>query len=236
MKKILLFMVACVCFSVCAHAQLVQSSSLVVTKRAMSPVRKGFQSDLRLGVTFGNIGEYIAPEITYTAGYRFGNAFYLGAGAGLSVNARSTKNEGGFVRDTYGVETYHWYIQSAKVAVPVFAHMRVYFLNRRVSPFLDATGGVMFASKGRLIYGENKDMTCTYHRNMGFATLSLGVDYRLNDKRIIYFLFGGKIYGVSVLKANDGGFLNPYTITPSRDISIGARIGAGIYVAVGFTF
>lgn len=123
-------MVACVRFSICAHAQLVQSSSLVVTKRAMSPVQKGFQSDLRLGVTFGNIGEYIAPEITYTAGYRFGNTFYLGAGAGLIVNACSKMDKSCFEKETNNYAKRYWYLPSAMVTVPVFAHMRVYFLNR----------------------------------------------------------------------------------------------------------
>lgn len=236
MKKILLFMVACVCFSICAHAQLVQSSSLVVTKRAMSPVQKGFQSDLRLGVTFGNIGEYIAPEITYTAGYRFGNTFYLGAGAGLIVNACSKMDKSCFEKETNNYAKRYWYLPSAMVTVPVFAHMRVYFLNRRVSPFLDTTGGVMFTSQGRFVYGEDRDLTFTYPRNMGFATLSLGVGYRVDDQKTIYFLFGGKIYGVSALEADDGDFFNPYTITSSKPLSIGARVGAGIYMTVGFVF
>ena len=94
----------------------------------------------------------------------------------------------------------------------------------------------MFTSQGRFVYGEYRDLTFTYPRNMGFATLSLGVGYRVDDQKTIYFLFGGKIYGVSALEADDGDFFNPYTITSSKPLSIGARVGAGVYMTVGFVF
>lgn len=49
MKKLLLS-AALVLLCASGYAQLVQTSSLIVTKKALEPVKRGYQSDIRLGV------------------------------------------------------------------------------------------------------------------------------------------------------------------------------------------
>lgn len=128
-------------------------------------------------------------------------------------------------------------IPSAKVTVPVFAQIRVYFLKKRVSPFIDATGGAMITGKGEVAYGEELDMTASYGRTMGYGTLSLGFNYRMTDKSSMYLLIGGRIHGVRVMQADES--FNPFTLTPTNkpsSLNIGTRMGGGMYAAIGFTF
>lgn len=233
MKKLFLTAVlALLCAS--GYAQLIQSSSLIVTKKALEPVKRGYQSDIRLGVYCLGYHNQTTIEATYAGGYRFGNALFLGAGVGVNYNTWW----GQYIMDDgrrHGNKQFC--IPSAEITVPVFAQIRVYFLKKRVSPFIDATGGAMITSKGEVVYGESRNMTAEYGRTMGYGTLSLGVNCRMTNKSSMYLLVGGRMHGVRVMQANVD--FNPFNLTPTNkpsSLNIGTRIGGGMYAAIGFTF
>lgn len=235
MKKLLLTAaLALSCAS--GYAQMVQTSALIVTKKALEPVKRGYQSDIRLGVYCLGFHDQTTIEATYAGGYRFGNALFIGAGVGVNYNTWS----GQYIEtDGYGtgIGKNQFSIPSAKVTVPVFAQIRVYFLKKRVSPFIDATGGAMIAGKGEVVYGERLDMAAKYGRTMGYGTLSLGFNYRMTSKSSMYLLVGGRMHGVRVMQADES--FNPFTITPTNkpsSLNIGTRMGGGMYAAIGFTF
>lgn len=223
---------------VCAggYAQITSSSSLVITKKALDPVKRGYQSDVRLGTcyTFDSYDSYgkTSIEATYTGGYRFGNTLYLGAGVGLNYNTRS----GNFIQDEGCFD--NWFnISPAKLTVPLFAQARVYFSKNRISPFVDATAGAMIAGKSEITYGAGRSMAARYGRTLGFGTLSVGVNCRMTDKTSMYLLVGGKLYGVRVLQADEPFY--PFDLTPENlpaSLNIGTRTDGGLYVALGFTF
>lgn len=229
MKKLLFTaLLALICAS--GYAQLVQSSSLIVTKKALDPVARGFQSDVRLGIYCLGYHDQTTIEATYAGGYRFGNTLFLGAGVGVNYNTWS----GQYVdTDAYQYRK-HFDIPSAKITVPVFAQVRVYFLKKRVSPFVDATGGVMITGKGEVLYGEYGEKTAKFGRSMGYGTLSLGVNYRITNKSSMYLLVGGRLHGVRVMQADES--FNPHDKNLPSSLNIGSRVGGGLYAAIGFTF
>lgn len=221
---------------VCAggYAQITSSSSLVITKKALDPVKRGYQSDVRLATcpTFGPYDK-TSIEATYTGGYRFGNTLYLGAGVGLNYNTRS----GDFIEQAGGSFKSRFNISPAKLTVPLFAQARVYFSKNRISPFVDATAGAMIAGKSEITYGAGRSMAARYGRTLGFGTLSVGVNCRMTDKTSMYLLVGGKLYGVRVLQADEPFY--PFDLTPENlpaSLNIGTRTDGGLYVALGFTF
>lgn len=236
MKKLFLTAaLALLCAS--SYAQLIQSSSLIVTKKTIEPVKRGYQSDIRLSLLCFGEPDQTTTEITYAGGYRFGNALFLGAGVGVNYNAwsgqyvdpKSNHGDGGY-SSAYD-------IPSAEITVPVFAQVRVYFLKKRVSPFIDATGGAMITSKGEIVYGKNNDMTAKYGRTTGYGTLSLGVNCRMVKKSSIYLLVGGKMYGSRILRASSPFEPNDLTAdNKPSSLGIGTYYAYGIYGAIGFTF
>ncbi len=242
MKKLLLS-AALVLLCASGYAQLVQTSSLIVTKKTpkpkktLEPVKRGYQSDVRIGVyccMLSHESTQTTIEATYAGGYRFGNTLFIGAGAGVNTNTWSGQHI-----DLDGkYESTRFYISSARITVPVFAQIRAYFLKKRVSPFIDATGGAMITSNGEIAYGEYSNrMTAKYGRTTGYGTLSLGVNYRMTDKSAMYLLVGGKIYGVRAMQADE--WFYPYDLTPNdmpSSLNIGTCIDYGMYAAIGFTF
>lgn len=229
MKKLLFTaLLALICAS--GSAQIVQSSSLIVTKKALAPVARGFQSDVRLGVYCLGYHDQTTVEATYAAGYRFGNTLFLGAGVGVNYNTWS----GQYVDTDAGQSRKYFDIPSAKITVPVFAQVRVYFLKKRVSPFVDATGGVMLTGKGEVLYGEYGEKSAKFGRSMGYGTLSLGANYRMTDRSSMYLLVGGRLHGVRAMQADEPFY--PFDAELPSSLNIGNRVGGGLYAAIGFTF
>lgn len=239
--KRFLFAAALLLSSVSGYAQLVQSSSLIVTKKALDPVARGYQSDVRIGVMSLGYHGQTTIEATYAGGYRFGNTLYIGAGVGVNYNTWS----GQYVEPEHYGKHKQFGIPSAKITVPLFAQIRVYFLKSRISPFVDATGGVMLTSGGEVGYGyrgyyegseyrDEYEKTAKYGRSMGYGTLSLGVNYRMTDKSSVYLLVGGRLYGARVMQA-DEEFYHDVSPLPSS-LNIGTRTSGGFYAAIGFTF
>ncbi len=160
-----------------ASAQLIQSSALITTKRKLPEIKAGYEQsiDLSYGTLMSYPHSYISA--TYIGGYRFDHRFFLGAGAG--VNLAIARNSESIGKET--TET------SNLLNIPLYAHFRTYFLNRRCTPFIGISLGALLSTPryATLALGKAKYGTCGLLLNP-----QVGVNYRMNEKSSIYFAVG----------------------------------------------
>lgn len=177
MKKILLTLLfAATTFG--SHAQLVQSSSLIVTKQKLPAVARGYQQsidagyDARLSVA-GN--DFF--NLNYIGGFRFNETFFLGAGTGLNfkLNNPAFEHENDYPMKLNAVN------------IPLYVHFRAYFLKERITPFFALSLGGRFSTKRtlELPLGEVKYNTCGLLLNP-----QVGVNVRTSAKNSVYVAVG----------------------------------------------
>lgn len=178
MKRILLAAALVLCtFS--ASAQIISSSSLVVTRAKLPDVKRGYQQSVDLSYN-AQIDEKFGSsvDINYIGGMRFNNTFFLGLGTGASIDI--TKKD-----DVIGVPDTPMPVNTLNI--PLYAHFRVYLLNKRCTPFLALSAGGRFSTKRSfdLELGEVKYSTIGLYLNP-----MIGVAYRMTAKSDFYFSVG----------------------------------------------
>lgn len=227
MKKSL-FLLVCVSLclsSVAVHGQLVQSSSLITTVEKLQPVKRGYQSNIQFSIAATNPqGRSLDLSLSYIGGFRFNNMFYLGAGA--EVEYAATKGNAEFGGD---------YMDQPDIFLPVFAHFRVYFLKKRVSPFFALSGGYVFGIPNKKEFKYNEDKQVKYNCGSLFVEPILGVNARVTHKTSLYFSVSYRIYGQprmqnAVRERNEDGVL----LFKSFDIK--SKTGGALRLNIGVTF
>lgn len=154
-----------------------------------------FQSSLDLGMQLHN-GDYysFAPSISYTAGYRGGEFFFVGLGAGVSFVADSNF----YPFESNNSDEYRFYIDyhtegesklalpQSKFSLPIFLQMRAYITDNRVRPFfLLSLGGRL--SKGQCVeiyehvFGAHTN-SIEYKTSSLFAEPMIGFNFELTRK------------------------------------------------------
>lgn len=212
MKKLLLTLL-CAATAFGSHAQLVQSSSLIVTKQKLPAVARGYQQSVDAGY---NVQLSIAGNdlfgLNYIGGFRFNDTFFLGAGTGLNFRL----NHPAFERDN------GYPMKLNAVHIPLYAHFRAYLLKERIAPFLALSLGGRLSTKRTfdLDLGEVKYGTCGLLLNP-----QVGVNVRTSPKGSAYLALGFCGHTMPVL---DG--------ISSSAASFRSEFQYGIDVHVGFTF
>lgn len=103
-------------------------------------------------------GEMSGARLSAAYGAQLNNKFFLGGGAGFCLAA-------------------DWY--SDHISIPVFADLRVDFLEKKISPFMELRAGVDIASEGASGFYGNFSFGCRLKRfsaSVGIESLK-GQDY-----------------------------------------------------------
>ena len=180
MKKLLLTLLfAATAFS--SHAQLVQSSSLIVTKQKLPAVARGYQQSVDAGYSaLLSIAGNDLFSLNYIGGFRFDDTFFLGAGTGLNFRL----NPPAFDRGN------GYPMKLNAVNIPLYVHFRAYFLKERITPFFALSFGGRLSTKrtfelDQLDLGELKYNTCGLIFNP-----QVGVNLRTSAKGNVYLAIG----------------------------------------------
>ncbi len=212
MKKFL-FTFVFMLVALSGYSQLVQSSSLVVTRKALDPVKRGWQQSIeasyqtQMSLTGGDM-----LGLNYIGGYRFNNALFLGFGVGLDfkINEALPKKVDNLILDINTVN------------IPLYIHLRAYFLKMRVSPFFALSVGGRLSTKHKfaLELGDVKYNTCGLLLNP-----QLGINFRTSNKGNFYIAAGCGVHTMPTLDEVN-----------NISISTKSKLQYGINVRAGFTF
>ena len=233
MRKVL-FITLLLFASVSAFGQMVSSSSLVVTKtkKQLPEVKPGYEQSIDVAYSQFFNGE-IGIDLNYIGGWRFNRMFYAGLGTGLYFDASYTGSD--FASNFYG----YGILDMHTINIPVFAHGKVYFTQKRYMPFIGLSIGGTFSSPkdGRAsyeytIYNDNGNYEWKENRfPFSYGTCrfllnpTVGVDYRINADMDIYLSLGYR------------GMTQPIVTGLTRySISIGQDFVGAIDFHIGFTF
>ncbi|MDE5623300.1 MAG: hypothetical protein K2I62_01530 [Alistipes sp.] len=212
MKKMLLTLLFAATAFGC-HAQLVQSSSLIVTKQKLPAVKRGYQQSVDAGYNAQlSIGGNDLFGLNYIGGFRFNDTFFLGAGTGLNfkLNNPASEHENGCP------------MRLNAVNIPLYGHFRAYFLKERITPFFALSLGGRFSTK-RTLYlplGEVKYNTCGLLFNP-----QVGVNVRTSAKGNVYLAVG--FCGQTMPALEDASY---------STASVKSKFQYGIDAHIGFTF
>lgn len=211
-KTVVLFLL--LALPLTSFAQMVSSSSLVVTRQKLPPVKAGLQHSVELGYADGD--QYSNIAASYVIGYRFNNTFFLGGGVGFGYNMGDTSNK------TYNQYLY-WEegetLNIKAIEIPVFVNMKVYFLKARCTPFFGLSAGAAFSAKNTatLEFGDVK-----YSTIGAIVVPSLGVNCRISAKHSLYV--AGKVRMRTIPTAKSFNATDLTTGT-AAEFSYGASIG-----------
>lgn len=213
-----------VCFAfvavVYAAGQIVSSSSLVVTKAALPDVKPGYEQSIDLSYTqfFNSEG---GIDVNYIGGWRFNRMFYAGLGTGLYFDATDV----GYWR----LPDKGLLLDMPLVSIPLYAHGKVYFTQKRWMPFFGLSVGGIFstpiAGEAGYSYMWDDRFPFSYGTCRFLLNPMVGVDYRINADMDLYFSLGYR------------GMTRPYVADLTRyDITVGQQFIGAIDLHVGFTF
>ena len=191
--------------------------------------KKGYQQEVSFAYSYFKASyyfDYNFPQLrqlnfNYIGGYRFNHYFYAGIGTGLdfaaSYNFRPLAIQGfNFVADSRYHEKgdyitndrYRMYLSILpvqKVSIPLYVHLRSYFMKTKWSPFLAFSAGVRFSAPKKVdIHEYNKEYsngryyskigdyirTEKYGAVTGLFEVMPGVNYQYNKNLGFNFQFG----------------------------------------------
>lgn len=210
-KTVILFLL--LALPLASFAQMVSSSSLVVTRQKLPPVKAGLQHSVELGSAYGDPSNIAA---SYVIGYRFNNTFFLGGGVGFCYNLDVDNSWKWNYQNSYK----ELYIRN--IEIPVFVNMKVYFLKTRCTPFFGLSAGAAFSAKNTatLEFGDVK-----YSTIGAIAVPSLGVNYRISAKHSLYV--AGKVRMRTIPTAKS---------VNATDLTTGTTAEFSYGASIGFTF
>ena len=219
MKRIVFIVCFVLAAVVYAAGQIVSSSSLVVTKTALL---EGYEQSIELSYTqFFNAEGGI--DINYIGGWRFNRMFYAGLGTGLYLDVTDV---GGapWGLAPYNLQYHKSLLDMPLVSIPLYAHGRVYFTQKRWMPFAGlSVGGVLSTPIDDNVEYLNKRLaynTCRFMLNP-----MVGMNYQINADMDLYFSLGYR------------GMTRPYVADLTQyDITVGQQFIGAIDLHVGFTF
>ena len=143
--------------------------------------QKGFASMVDIAYNMVFLTPMTSIGVTYTAGYKFNNHLYLGAGTGLNYNLEGKVSESS-VKSYYSNS-----LNPHAISIPIFAYFRANLINRRCSPFVALVAGGNLSPKQIL----RLDWLDVKYRTSGlFANPQIGLNLRTNTKNSLYFAVG----------------------------------------------
>ncbi len=210
MKKIVVFLMA-ICLSLAANAQLVSSSSLIVTKNAFPGIQPGWRSNIECNYKVG-IDDYFYVGADYSFGYRFNKSFYLGIQAGMDYALE--------VEDYYSVIAPDAELYPSAINFPLCVDIRYFFPINRVFPFVQLNAGARLAPNKTAKYNLKE---VEYGTSGILINPKLGLAYRITAKTDIYFSVGYCIQSrskVGNIKGSIIEFSNPFYSSLSAHVGI----------------
>ena len=158
-------------------------------------------------------------NFNYVGGFRFNHYFFAGIGTGLDFGAGYnfkplTFDDGYMVLDSQGFKTgdqfYTYYGNSfgelpiQKVSIPLYVHLRAYFMKTKWAPFLAFSAGMRISASKKLdIYHLNEEYYYGYRYTIGdyirtekygavtgMFEVMPGVNYQYSNKLGFNFQFG----------------------------------------------
>lgn len=163
-----------------ADAQLISSSSIVVTREKLPDVKRGYQQSVDLSYNsqidkkFGS-----SIDINYIGGFRFNNTFFLGLGTGLNLDVTD--------KSIPDIPYEDMHLPVNLVNIPVYAHFRAYFLKTRWTPFFALSVGGRFSASRDL----DLELGKVQYSTIGvLLNPQIGVNYRTGAKGNIYLSVG----------------------------------------------
>ena len=203
MKRIIMIIAALALLPLVSEAQIVikksqdknmsSVSATVVKKNVIYKERKlynakvGFQQFVELSPKNVFDSAYGHTGINYIGGWRFNNWIYAGVGTGLEFAHNFAKGAKDFIGSD--IVTYkYWdddYILSGdidadnygcfnRVSIPLYLHLRAYYMRTKWAPYSSVSFGGRLAPKDSGVYFD----------------FSTGVDWRINDDYHAYFSLG----------------------------------------------
>ena len=203
------------------NAQLISSSSLVITKAKLPPVESGYEQSVDASYAMMMTGaNNLEANISYIGGYRFNGHIFLGAGIGISI-MDSVKES----YETHSVVTggNGDCLSCPLVNIPLYVHFKAYFLKSRVSPLFALSAGGRLSAKKE--FGMETGENIRYGTMGLYVNPSVGVNYRVSEKNSLYFSVGLK--GTTVPSVNA---IELQTLTVKR------KFAYGVDWHLGFTF
>lgn len=161
-------------------------------------VKRGFEQEINLAYSYIDfLTNHV--NLNYIAGYRFNHFLYVGVGTGLDFGC--SNNYKPFVNTikwgTYEDKGnyYHDGFEDApvqKVAIPLYAHFKAYFMKTRWAPFLAFSAGARFsaAKKAEVFYWDEHLRTEKYGAVTGMFEILPGVSFKYNEKYAFNLQFG----------------------------------------------
>lgn len=173
MKRIIVISLLCILSgSFATYAQnrggTVTASSMVVTRTKL-PSNIRWQNSIE-----ATVSDFYS--LSYVGGWRFSNSLFFGFGTGLQIFPNLLhwdRYENLDMEELQKLDKDKYYSPS-RIALPIYAHVKLRFLKTKVSPYLAASGGLIVGSSG------SKDVTGVY-----YADCFVGVDFKLNNKSSI---------------------------------------------------
>lgn len=224
MKRIVFIVCFVLAAVVYAAGQIVSSSSLVVTKTALL---EGYEQSIELSYTqFFNAEGGI--DINYIGGWRFNRMFYAGLGTGSYLDV-TNKGVSPWRLAPYNLQHHKSLLDMPLVSIPLYAHGRVYFTQKRWMPFVGLSVGGIFSTPiaGEAGYSLDgwKIIPFSYGTCRFMVNPMVGVDYRINADMDLYFSLGYR------------GMTRPYVADLTQyDITVGQQFIGAVDLHVGFTF
>lgn len=191
------------------EAQLAKKQETIAKWKEAS--LKGYRSYVEASGAIDSYALTLGGGLHYIGGYHFNNCIYLGVGAGINL-----------------AQTYEWDGQESVLSynawnVPVYAHLRTNFVNRRCAPFFALSAGYQFSTRRE--FAMPFEQSVYYKTSSIFVNPQLGINFRINPKNSIYVAVG-----VTLLQQPELVELTPMTAT------FGSQLGYGIDLHIGFTF
>ena len=152
----------------------------------------GFASIIELAskISFRGVSSSIIG-VHYTAGYKFNDYFYLGAGAGVDFNSRAGDE---YIKSA----TTGSYLNTTLISVPIFIYWQANFTNRHWSPFFALAGGGNFGGKQELHYYDSHSANSSifsYPNIAPFINPQLGLGYYGKSGTGVQFSVGLQCFG-----------------------------------------
>lgn len=173
-------------------------------KFKQSDVVKGYQQELSLGGIWdygGDDGTW-RVSLNYLGGYRFNHHLFVGFGTGLDFGATNSFRP--FAIEDDSLDNYVYNANSStgnnrynyegqwedlpvqRVAIPVYLHLRAYFMKTKWAPFLSLSGGVRVSTPKVLnvyIANGSEIVAHNYSERYGIVTGMIEIMPGINYQR-----------------------------------------------------
>ena len=206
-------------------AMIIHNTDVIKSKRAkrqyaVTDIKKGYQQEGSIAYSFLACWDVIHQlNINYVGGYRFNHYLYAGIGTGLDFAASYNYKPMVLANDDsildsryYGVgDSFYGYLVDEeilpvqKLSIPLYGHIRAYFMNTKWAPFLAFSAGMRLSASKKLDIHEKESSygwsyshykigdyveTQKYGAVTAMFEVMPGVSYQRNNNLGFNFQFG----------------------------------------------